>query len=233
MNHEDNLEREGVSIEESVLDEHQVDRIRDEIKALAPDEEIRARNGSIFAARNVLRLLPSLRSVVECELLTSCVNQLMGDKARPVRALFFDKNSAANWHVNWHQDLTIAVREKRRAEGFGAWTIKAGVPHVQPPILVLEKMLALRIHLDKTDESNGALRVIPGSHRFGRLSSDQIEQLTGTQPPKVCPVNLGGVLFMKPLLLHSSLSCQRPVHRRVFHIEFSAEELPAGLEWYG
>ena len=111
--------------------------------------------------------------------------------------------------------------------------MKAGVPHEQPPISVLEKMSSIRIHLDQTDEANGALRVIPGSHRFGHLSPSLIRQLITAEAPTVCPVNAGGALLMKPLLLHSSLSCKTPVHRRVLHIEFSADRLPGGLEWYG
>jgi len=117
--------------------------------------------------------------------------------------------------------------------GFGPWTLKAGVHHVQPPVRVLETMMTLRLHLDMTDEANGALRVIPGSHRLGRLSPSQIEQLTTIETARACPVAAGGALFMKPLLLHSSMSCASPSHRRVVHIEFSAAELPGGLEWYG
>lgn len=233
MYHQDNLERDGFFVVDSIFDEPEVEKIRDEVKALAPGDGVRARSGRIFGARNLLRHLPSLTNIIRSDSLGSYVKGLIGDQARPVRCLFFDKNASANWSVAWHQDLTIAVCQKRVVEGFGSWTMKAGVLHVQPPASILERMLALRIHLDATDESNGALRVIPGSHQLGRLSPNQIEQLTSTEDLKVCSVNAGGVLFIKPLLLHSSLSCRNPVHRRVLHIEFSAEGLPGGLEWYG
>ena len=190
------------------------------------------RRGKVFGARNLFQKIPSLRSVAEHGPLISLAKKLIGDAARPVRCLFFDKNSAANWNVAWHQDLTIAVRRERPVEGFGPWTLKAGVPHVQPPFPILERMLALRIHLDDADESNGALRVIPGSHKLGRLSPGAIEQLIATNH-RICAVGAGGVLFMKPLLLHSSLSCKSPGHRRVLHLEFSADRLPGELEWYG
>ena len=42
---------------------------------------------------------------------------LLGSSARPVKVTVFDKTPAANWKVPWHQDLTIAVRERRDAEG--------------------------------------------------------------------------------------------------------------------
>jgi ectoine hydroxylase-related dioxygenase (phytanoyl-CoA dioxygenase family) len=82
----------------------------------------------------------------------------------PVRAIFFDKSSGSNWLVPWHQDLTIAVASKCEAPGFGPWSVKDGIPHVQPPDELLKQMIALRLHLDDCDASNGALRVIPGSH---------------------------------------------------------------------
>ena len=233
MRHQNNLERNGFSIMKSVLEPCKVDWILDEITALHNCEGTSTRSGRVFGARNLFQKIPSLRSVAEHEPLISLVKKLIGDAARPVRCLFFDKNSMANWSVVWHQDLTIAVRRRRPVEGFGPWSLKAGVPHVQPPLSILEKMLTLRIHLDKTDGSNGALRVISGSHRLGRLNPQMIEQLTAAKTPRMCAVDGGGVLLMRPLLLHSSRSCRTPVHRRVLHIEFSADRLPGGLEWYG
>ena len=229
MGHEENLERDGFSVVDSVLADRDVNRIREEIEAIRPSEGVHTRKGSIFGARNLLQVLPSVRSLVE----SSGVNRLIGGRARPVRGILFDKTSKANWNVAWHQDLTIAVREKRLVAGFGPWTIKAGVPHAQPPLSVLEKMITLRIHLDHTDEANGALRVIPGSHQLGRLNPISIEQLLTKETPAICSVNAGGGLLMRPLLLHSSLSCAIPSHRRVLHIEFSTDKLPGGLEWYG
>jgi Phytanoyl-CoA dioxygenase (PhyH) len=233
MSKEYDLGRDGFCTVGSVLEMRVIDRIRDEVAGLSDFEGVSARRGAIFGARNLLTRLPSLKAFVENPSLLLSVKRLIGDRARPVRCLFFDKNVSANWTVAWHQDLTIAVRRKLPVDGFASWTIKAGIPHVQPPVSVLEKMVAIRLHLDLTDESNGALRVIPGSHRSGRLSPSQIDQLTATKPARVCRVDVGGTLVMKPLLLHSSLSCSLPSHRRVVHIEFSADELPSGLEWHG
>ena len=55
---------------------------------------------------------------------------------------------------------------------------------MQPPVHVLEDMLALRFHLDDSHEDNGPLRVIPGSHRMGRLSVKTIAGITATRPSK-------------------------------------------------
>jgi ectoine hydroxylase-related dioxygenase (phytanoyl-CoA dioxygenase family) len=136
----------------------------------------------------------------------------------PVRAIYFDKTPQANWSVGWHQDLAIAVKQRREVPGFGPWSVKEGIPHVQPPAGILEKKLTVRLHLDDTKESNGALRVLPGSHRFGRLTSEQIEELKPKLTEVVCSVSAGDVLLMRPLLLHASNRALTPSQRRVLHI---------------
>lgn len=150
----------------------------------------------------------------------------------PVRAIFFNKSPDANWLVSWHQDLTIAVRERRDVSRFGPWTVKAGIPHVQPPIEVLERLLAVRLSFDDADESNGALRVLPATHRLGRLSAQQIDQLRSERSEVVCCANAGDALLMRPLLLHASARSTNERHRRVLHVEYAAESLPGGLEWH-
>jgi ectoine hydroxylase-related dioxygenase (phytanoyl-CoA dioxygenase family) len=149
----------------------------------------------------------------------------------PVRATYFDKSPEANWLVSWHQDLTLAVRGKIEVPGFGPWSIKNGVPHVQAPVEILEQMLAVRVHLDNCDESNGALRVLPGTHRLGRLSPERIRQLRVEVPEKVCCLLAGDALVMRPLLLHASGKSGAVGHRRVLHIEYASPELPGGLRW--
>ncbi len=105
---------------------------------------------------------------------------VLGPNAFAVRGLFFNKTSDSNWKVAWHQDLTIALKERRDTPGFTAWSVKHGVVHVQPPVEILEHMLAIRIHLDDSAEDNGPLRCIPGSHLHGRLTTEQIAALDKT-----------------------------------------------------
>ena len=158
---------------------------------------------------------------------------MLGNKARLVRGIYFDKHGNANWKVAWHQDLTITVRQRTEIEGYGPWSTKAGIQHVQPPVSILEKMLALRLHLDDTDESNGALRVIAGSHKHGRLDAHQI-QMWKLQQDRItsCPVTKGGVMVMRPLLVHASSAASNPGHPRVLHFEYSSADFPCGLKWY-
>jgi len=150
---------------------------------------------------------------------------------RPVRAIYFDKGRDSNWLVAWHQDLTISVSVRLEVPGYGPWSLKNGVHHVQPPVELLQNMLTARVHLDDCDRTNGALRILPGSHNSGRLSAERIQQFRKETTEVVCCALAGDVLLMRPLLLHSSgrSSCDR--HRRVLHIEYTTDRLPMGLAW--
>ncbi len=150
-----------------------------------------------------------------------------------VRGILFDKNPDANWLVAWHQDLTICVQQQHDIEGYDPWSMKHGVPHVQPPAALLERMVTLRLHLDDTDESNGALQVIAGTHRHGKLNTADIEAIRAKDPVICCKARAGDILIMKPLLLHASSKATLPTHRRVVHLEFAPKTaLASELAWY-
>lgn len=229
--YQEEIEKIGFTIVPQIIDDKQIETlIVDLSKINKPFDE---KNGTVYGIRNLLNLSPEVRKLAENNKVKDLIENIFGKSAQPVRAIFFDKTPGANWKVPLHQDLTIAVKEKRETVGFSAWTRKAGIHHVQPPVSTLEKMLAIRIHLDNADESNGALKVLPKSHRNGRLSAAEIQNLKKESKIKLCEVERGSAFLMRPLLVHSSSSGTNPAHRRVIHIEFSAESLPNDLEWYG
>ncbi|OYW31740.1 MAG: phytanoyl-CoA dioxygenase [Chthoniobacter sp. 12-60-6] len=150
----------------------------------------------------------------------------------PVRGIYFDKRPETNWLVAWHQDLTLALKSQVDVTGFGPWSVKEGVPHVQPPMKLLEQMLTVRLHLDDTDADNGALRVLSSTHRLGRLSAEAIQNCRETHNEVLCEAKAGDALLMRPLLLHASSRSTSARRRRVLHIEFAGFPLPAPLEWH-
>jgi len=153
---------------------------------------------------------------------------MLSPEAFAVRAILFDKTPDSNWSVTWHQDLTITVDHRASVDGFGPWSVKAGIVHVRPPTSVLEHMLTLRIHLDPCGVENGALQVIPESHRLGI-----IPRPPSPHPPVVtCATARGGAVLMRPLLWHSSTKAVCPTRRRVVHVEFAHDALPPPLDWY-
>lgn len=215
------LGKDGFEIVSSLLTEAEVEALRTALTSLkvAPGH------------RNLMRRVPDVEELAASPKILGLLEELFGAKPIPLRSIFFDKTPKANWLVPWHQDLSIAVKQRIDLRGYGPWSMKDGVPHVQPPFEVLEVMVTIRLHLDDCDESNGSLRVIPGSHRLGRLDTASIAQLRLRQKEVTCAVRSGDALLMRPLLLHASSEASAPAHRRVIHLEYAACPLPDGLEW--
>lgn len=174
---------------------------------------------------------PTVRQLLMHKKLGEYLWSVVGRELVAVRATLFDKTAAANWRVQWHQDRVIAVREKLDVVGYGPWTTKAGVVHVEPPVSVLAQMLSLRIHLDECGPDNGPLRVLPGSHELGKLSGSELEEQH--DPASIVEVHVprGAFLLMRPLLVHSSMTARVSGHRRVLHIEFAPAEAISPLQW--
>lgn len=171
----------------------------------------------------------SLRAVAEARQIVAIGEALAGVGAMPTRAILFDKSPDANWDVAWHQDTTIAVNERLEVAGFGPWSVKSGIVHVNPPGDVLARVATLRIHLDPCPRENGALLVVPGSHAGGIRGA--IDVAASESAAVCCEVEAGGVVAMRPLLLHASRRAVSPAHRRVLHLEFASGGLPGGLRW--
>ena len=226
------LNPNGFAIIPDVLDTKTVSDLRAALEPLsAGDISVSQRGETAFAVRNLLQISPAVRALAQSSAVRSLIESVLGRDCRAVRGILFDKKPGANWNVVWHQDLSVAVREKRSVPGWGPWSVKAGVVHVQPPPEVLACMLTIRLHLDHCGAENGPLRVLPGTHTLGRLSPAQIADLRQHIPETVCAVGVGGALLMRPLLLHASSDADEPGHRRVVHLEFAEGKLPHGLEW--
>ncbi|HZR28017.1 MAG TPA: phytanoyl-CoA dioxygenase family protein [Terriglobales bacterium] len=163
--------------------------------------------------------------------LLGIVQEVLGKDAFPFRATLFNKSPLTNWLVIWHQDTALPLRERKELSAWGPWSVKEGVIYAHAPASALGQVLALRIHLDDSTAHNGPLRVLPGTHKLGVLSDDVIHKLTTEVPAVDCLVPEGGVLAMRPLLVHASSKSQAQFPRRVLHIEFAASVIIAeGLE---
>jgi len=184
------------------------------------------------AGRRGLLDLPEVSALARSERWLELIRPHLPREPQPVRAIFFDKSPEANWGVPWHQDLTIALQARTEVPSFGPWSVKDDIPHVQPPAVLLEQMLTLRLHLDDADEANGALRVLAGSHRHGRLNGERILELRASGTESLCIAAAGDALLMRPLLLHASSRSTSPRHRRILHIEYAGFLLPEPLRWH-
>ena len=187
------------------------------------------KTNDLFAIRQFLKEVPDVVDPIFSERLCNLIIKLFGNNFFIVKSIYFDKPETSNWFVSYHQDLTISVNKKVEMDGYSSWTVKQNQYAVQPPLNILQDNFTIRIHLDKTDEENGALKVISGSHTKDIYRPETID-LT-VEKEVSCPVEKGGIMIMKPLLLHSSGRTTSNNKRRVIHIEFSRSNLPHGLRW--
>ncbi len=164
----------------------------------------------------------SLRSLAQDARLLAMARSVLGLEAVPYRATLFDKSPESNWLVVWHQDTALPLRARCEALGWGPWSVKAGVIYAHAPTEALSRVLALRIHFDDSTESNGPLRVLPGTHRLGVLSDEAVHEVANRSQPVDCLVPRGGVLAMRPLIIHASSKSRTTAPRRVLHVEFAA-----------
>ncbi|MDB5174405.1 MAG: protein involved in biosynthesis of mitomycin antibiotics/polyketide fumonisin [Phycisphaerales bacterium] len=227
-----NLARNGFAILHDVVAPDVIAALINAVGNAETGPAAREKNNRLYAMRDLLRLVPEVRQVATSLEFGQIVEPILGPGACPVRGILFDKTAEANWKVAWHQDLSIAVRERFDIPGFGPWSVKAGIPHVQPPAEVLANMLTVRLHLDDCTEDNGPLMVLPGSHAQGVLSGEQVAQWKRDVAPVSCCCAAGGVVLMRPLLLHASSQARKPGRRRVVHVEFAGATLPGGLQWF-
>lgn len=201
------------------------------VQLSALDSALEAATDSRAAGHRTLLFNSTLIARLAANELAALVRRVSNQRWFPVRALLFDKTPETNWKVSWHQDLSIAVTDRAEIPGFSGWSLKEGVWHVQPPLEVLERMLTVRLHLDDCGTGQGPLRVLPGSHRHGRLSSGDILRLRRATVAEEIRCRAGDALIMRPLLLHASSKATHPSRRRVLHVEYANEALPDGLKW--
>jgi hypothetical protein len=220
------FEDNGFALVEQVVSDVELNELSESIDGLLKDA-----GPTSPGVRHLMKRSPTVRRIAKSPALSAIAASVIGESARPVKAILFDKTPAANWYVTWHQDLTIAVEERIDVSGFGPWSIKDGLPHVQPPAEVLGRMVALRLHLDDCSEENGAINFIPGSHALGILNPSEIEVWRNRNGSVCCSAKRGDVIAMKPLILHKSSQARVPTRRRVLHLEYCADDLPCGLQW--
>lgn len=214
---------------DNIYSDQEIEQILWTIDQADKTKETFRKSADLFAIRQFFKEIPETTNLVFNDNLKKVINQLFGDDYFVVKSIYFDKPETSNWYVSYHQDLTISVDKKVVLENFGPWTTKQNQFAVQPPIDILENIFTIRIHLDDTDEKNGALKVVPKSHSKKIYRPETIDWTKETET--ICNVNKGGIMIMKPLILHSSSRTTNNKKRRVIHFEFSNQELPTELKW--
>ena len=216
------LDRDGYSLADITLADHQCEHIA----ASLPQP------GGGHAGIRDLITHPTVLRLLLHERLGGYLWSLIGRDLVAVKATLFDKSQEATWDAQWHQDRTIAVAERLAVPGYGPWSTKARIAHVDAPAEVLAQMLAIRVHLDRCGSENGPLRVIAGSHLLGKLGDGQLTELVTRTASIDVTAARGSIVLMRPLLVHSSPAARAADHRRVLHIELAPLEAISPLKWH-
>jgi ectoine hydroxylase-related dioxygenase (phytanoyl-CoA dioxygenase family) len=229
MTNRQQLDDLGFTVLNDIFSDAEIENILSSINSVDTSNPTFRKSDDLFAIRQFLKELPSLQTLVFNDKLKSTIKNLLGDNFFVVKSIYFDKPEKSNWFVSYHQDLTISVDKKADIANYGPWTVKQKQFAVQPPLDILKSIFTIRIHLDKTDENNGALKVVPKSHLKGIYRPETIDWTKETEA--ICSVPKGGIMLMRPLLLHSSSRTTNNNQRRVIHIELSNADLDAELNW--
>ena len=218
------VDAEGYAVLPALVDPRLCETLKLELSTIERDK-------SKAGMRNLLGL-SLVRKIVHSDPIKAAVSVILGTHAFAYKATLFEKGPEANWLVAWHQDLSLPIKERKNIEGWRAWSIKEGVVHAQPPAEILEQVLAVRIHLDNVTHEGGPLRVLPSTHKVGKLKNAQIREFANSIAEVTCTGEIGSAVLMRPLLLHASSKAARSLPRRVLHLEFSANALPQDLQFY-
>ncbi len=220
---------QGFAVSKPIFERSEILTLLEQIDGLDTTQSTFRKTNDLFAIRQFFKEAPETLTTVFNERFKTLLQQTFGKDYFLVKSIYFDKPEQSNWFVAYHQDLTISVDQKVAQAGFGPWTVKQRQFAVQPPLPILENNFTIRIHLDDTNEQNGALKVIPGSHLKGIYRPDSIDWNQETEV--VCNVKAGAIMLMKPLLLHASGRTINQQRRRVIHMEFSNTSLPEPMQW--
>jgi ectoine hydroxylase-related dioxygenase (phytanoyl-CoA dioxygenase family) len=173
---------------------------------------------------------PAVRELANDARLLRIAERVLSEPAFPFRATLFAKSGAANWLIPWHQDTALPLTDEFVDSEWASWSQKAGIRYAHAPAWALSRVIALRIHLDASTSENGPLRVVPGSHLSGVLTDEGVHDYVKSHDQTSCLVPRGGVLAMRPLLIHASSKAQTDAPRRVLHIEYADSiDLKAGI----
>jgi Phytanoyl-CoA dioxygenase (PhyH) len=213
------LAQAGYAILPAVLTDHGIAKLGREIADL---DVARAGKRSLLNFRWCLELAERICT-------DSRFQQILDQGSQAIECTLFVKSAEMNWLVALHQDLSIPVAARIENPEWTGWSYKEGRLFAQPPVAVLEELVAIRLHLDDCDESNGALRVVPGSHRFGRLCPNAAVRKRDCLGEQIVPVARGGAMVMKPMLLHASSKSVSGALRRVLQFVFAPPLLAQNL----
>lgn len=191
----------------------------------------RIRTSTVSGGTRNLLLKPWCLALVDRLRQHSALSAVVPQDHVAIQCTYFEKSASRNWAVSPHQDLSIPVAQHTEAPGLTGWSHKEGTLFVQPPAELLQRVVAVRLHLEDCTGRDGPLKVVPGSHRLGRLPEPGLRTARRSGTEVTCTANAGEALVMRPLIVHSSAKAMGGSRRRVLHLVFGPRDPGFGLQW--
>ena len=217
------LSIDGVALVRAALSEAALAALWSMLEPETAVGAVRAGEREAYGARGLLLSRPRLGETLAELSLDRIAAEVLGVPGFAIDAMFFDKHGDVNWAVPAHQDVVVPVPVGAGADAARHIRCRHGVRYGEPAALVLQELVALRVHFDDALASNGGLSLATGSHVRGRLSDAEIRQLPhAAYRPYDC--RTGDVLLMRPLVVHRSPRSLGATHRRVLHVLYAPRD---------
>lgn len=178
-----------------------------------------------------LLAIPGITALLQSPRMLAIVEAVIGNNAQLANSIILDKTKDNNWGLDWHQDTKVAVNQRIEIPGYTNWTVEQGIHHVVLPAGLYDRKLYMRLHLDDCDSSNGAIWMLPGTHKLGIVPQSEIQAVVTGIPIQQCEVKSGDVMLMHPLLLHKSPYSLSAAGRRILQADYTTITAENGLEW--
>ncbi len=217
-----NFDEQGYAVFDGVVGKEALIELEERVAELQYALRIKDSSGKALTqagTRNLLRKdwVRALAAYISGDLR---IAQFLPQSLICLQCNYFFKTVDVNWHVALHQDLSVPVESQFASKGWGGWSLKEGELFVQPPKEIIKELVIARLHIENTCATNGALEVVPGSHKASVSSKERV----------LVPVEAGGVMLMRPLLMHGSRKI-RSGTRNVLHFVFAPRDLNIPGQW--
>ena len=204
----EHLARDGYFVLSDYMTDHLLQELRDRVEQLFASEGCRA--GSEFKQEEQTRRLANLvdkgevfQRVIAMPEVLECVAHVLGPKFKLSSLNVRSANPHSDWVQPLHADMG-AIPDER-----GFWVCNT--------VWMLD---------DFTTE-NGAIRMIPGSHQWGKLPQDVLADVTAAHPDEILLTGRAGtVVVMNAHMWHGGTANRSHADRRALHAFYARWDKP-------
>jgi len=179
----------------------------------------------------LFKYVPTIKNLLFNEKFNNLIDTITQEKVQLVNAIFYAQSPQTNFYTKPHQTITITVKKRQPVQGFSGWSTREGITTVMSPAHILQNMFSVRICLNHTNQQNGGLQVIPGSHKKILTIQERNFLIDNTLPINI-DAQQGDCQILKPLILKAYHNKKSHQNTPVIQLDFCSKALPAPLSWH-